>query len=170
MEEPFHARFFVLLSRGAAPAALMTLFPVRDCVPWPSPRGEGWKKHRTPTGRRCFCVLCTQCFSFFARVLLLFRCGDCLPGEVLRLVRAAAPELFRHRCPAGGIAVALAAQVLGRLWAHGVGRVRAGRPRCSRRRTARRRGRGTPCGWRGAGPQAFRRRTCPPSRGASAGS
>ena len=62
MEGPFHARFFVLLSRGAAPAALMTLFPVRDCVPWPFPRGDGWKKHRLPTG--------DGAFAFFAHNFL----------------------------------------------------------------------------------------------------
>lgn len=73
MEGPFHARFFVLLSRGAAPAALMTLFPVRDCVPWPSPRGEGWKSTVSRLG--------DGAFVFFARVLLLFRCGGCLPGR-----------------------------------------------------------------------------------------
>ena len=69
------------------------------------------KKHRLPTGRRCFFVPCTQFFAFFARVLFLFRCGGC--------------------------------------------------PSSSRRLRAR---------WRGAGPQTFRRRTCPPSRGASADS
>ena len=57
MEGPFHARFFVLLSRGAAPAALMTLFPVRDCMPWPSPRGEGGKSTVSRLGDGAFSFL-----------------------------------------------------------------------------------------------------------------
>ena len=92
----------IMAERLRFPPALPVMPRASDARPKPSPQGEGLKKHRLPTGRRCFYVLCAQfAFTLFAYNLLLHSRAICFRARFYFFFAASAACLARYFASSG---------------------------------------------------------------------